>query len=429
MEDTIHGTPLDLSDRKYPNIITSIPLAPTQSTANTTFPPNYETTGALKHEQNSHSATQTSDFVASRRSTISGSILPIGMLLNKQIKQSEQSQNDSIDQKNLTDTRIKYIHKSAPKLPPIGPAIGSSEMTERQATFPIGRNEYDTHPEYRRQSPFEAHGIPINLQSPRYTTQIHMQLPHCHQQIMGSEPVMATQSRFMAPQLNHMFAQTPAAYMQYPNHVNDHSSAYSINAQWVPTGLKNRVSRRFRRRYNQIERRFGCLFSNCTKSYGLLNHLNTHIVTKKHGKRRAKCEFQPFVTSSTIPRSLQPVIGLTQYVAHASKLASRNENLEFHCGSEASNDITGFTQKTDDDKSKLASRYSFDYDCANENCYGAQSRLGQWTETISTLNTPQEYHHQDSRSYGIVLGNLNDSGSAVYGRQRQLSLGNYFQPE
>lgn len=51
-------------------------------------------------------------------------------------------------------------------------------------------------------------------------------------------------------------------------------------------------SRRFRRRYNQIVRKYPCSFPGCLKSYGSLNHLNTHIVTKKHGPRKSKLDFQ-----------------------------------------------------------------------------------------------------------------------------------------
>lgn len=50
--------------------------------------------------------------------------------------------------------------------------------------------------------------------------------------------------------------------------------------------------RRFRRRYNQIVRKYSCSFPQCNKSYGSLNHLNTHIVTKKHGHRKSKADFQ-----------------------------------------------------------------------------------------------------------------------------------------
>lgn len=50
--------------------------------------------------------------------------------------------------------------------------------------------------------------------------------------------------------------------------------------------------RRFRRRHYQICRKFSCTFPGCTKSYGSLNHLNTHIVTKKHGSRKSKSDFR-----------------------------------------------------------------------------------------------------------------------------------------
>lgn len=51
-------------------------------------------------------------------------------------------------------------------------------------------------------------------------------------------------------------------------------------------------TRRFRRRYYQIYRKYSCLFPGCLKSYGSLNHLNTHIVTKKHGARKSKADFK-----------------------------------------------------------------------------------------------------------------------------------------
>ncbi|WEJ95222.1 hypothetical protein PSN45_002735 [Yamadazyma tenuis] len=55
---------------------------------------------------------------------------------------------------------------------------------------------------------------------------------------------------------------------------------------------ESKPNRRFRRRYNQIVRKFSCSFPGCNKSYGSLNHLNTHIVTKKHGQRKSKSDFQ-----------------------------------------------------------------------------------------------------------------------------------------
>lgn len=55
---------------------------------------------------------------------------------------------------------------------------------------------------------------------------------------------------------------------------------------------ESKRGRRFRRRYNQIVRKYNCSYPGCVKSYGSLNHLNTHIVTKKHGHRKSKADFQ-----------------------------------------------------------------------------------------------------------------------------------------
>lgn len=57
-------------------------------------------------------------------------------------------------------------------------------------------------------------------------------------------------------------------------------------------GQTQNKHRRFRRRYYQIYRKYKCSFTGCTKSYGSLNHLNTHIVTKKHGLRKSKHDFK-----------------------------------------------------------------------------------------------------------------------------------------
>lgn len=60
----------------------------------------------------------------------------------------------------------------------------------------------------------------------------------------------------------------------------------------APSKSIEKPRRRVRRRYNQILRRFCCSYPQCTKSYGSLNHLNAHIVTKKHGQRKSRADFQ-----------------------------------------------------------------------------------------------------------------------------------------
>ncbi|GEQ68985.1 hypothetical protein JCM33374_g2655 [Metschnikowia sp. JCM 33374] len=62
--------------------------------------------------------------------------------------------------------------------------------------------------------------------------------------------------------------------------------------QHAPSPVPGQKSRRFRRRYYQIHRKYNCTYPGCTKSYGSLNHLNTHIVTKKHGMRKSKADFK-----------------------------------------------------------------------------------------------------------------------------------------
>lgn len=43
--------------------------------------------------------------------------------------------------------------------------------------------------------------------------------------------------------------------------------------------------KRPRRRYDEIERLYNCDYPGCTKSYGTLNHLNSHKTMQKHGPR------------------------------------------------------------------------------------------------------------------------------------------------
>jgi len=48
----------------------------------------------------------------------------------------------------------------------------------------------------------------------------------------------------------------------------------------------NAQKKRPRRRYDEIERLYRCVYPDCQKAYGTLNHLNAHIHTQKHGKKR-----------------------------------------------------------------------------------------------------------------------------------------------
>lgn len=63
---------------------------------------------------------------------------------------------------------------------------------------------------------------------------------------------------------------------------SDTNTRYSF----VPLPSNAPAKKRPRRRYDEIERLYGCNFENCTKAYGTLNHLNAHITMQKHGPKR-----------------------------------------------------------------------------------------------------------------------------------------------
>ncbi|ODQ45151.1 hypothetical protein PICMEDRAFT_12886 [Pichia membranifaciens NRRL Y-2026] len=49
--------------------------------------------------------------------------------------------------------------------------------------------------------------------------------------------------------------------------------------------------RRKRKKAFEVERHYRCNYQFCNKAYGTLNHLNTHILIQKHGKKRLPQEF------------------------------------------------------------------------------------------------------------------------------------------
>lgn len=53
-----------------------------------------------------------------------------------------------------------------------------------------------------------------------------------------------------------------------------------------PTRGDPEYTKRPRRRAEEVERLYACNFPGCTKSYGALNHLNTHVKDAQHGPKR-----------------------------------------------------------------------------------------------------------------------------------------------
>ena len=79
----------------------------------------------------------------------------------------------------------------------------------------------------------------------------------------------------------------------YPMHHGDrHTQSQDDNddmtfvALGAPTQGGPSSKKRPRRRYDEIERLYGCGWNGCEKSYGTLNHLNAHVAMQKHGEKR-----------------------------------------------------------------------------------------------------------------------------------------------
>ncbi|KAJ9059393.1 hypothetical protein DSO57_1002813 [Entomophthora muscae] len=79
------------------------------------------------------------------------------------------------------------------------------------------------------------------------------------------------------------------------------ASPPKVNPYTLPQRTANFVNivgkafqKRYRRKYNEVNRIYPCSFHGCNKAYGALNHLNAHIISLKHGPRRSARDFQRF---------------------------------------------------------------------------------------------------------------------------------------
>lgn len=79
--------------------------------------------------------------------------------------------------------------------------------------------------------------------------------------------------------------------------VNKASLSYILNTHTPPPGLRVtfRIVQapvvRSRRKFYEVYRTYTCGHLGCKKAYGTLNHLNTHVRVKGHGKKREPTEF------------------------------------------------------------------------------------------------------------------------------------------
>ncbi|KAJ9063296.1 hypothetical protein DSO57_1001734 [Entomophthora muscae] len=51
------------------------------------------------------------------------------------------------------------------------------------------------------------------------------------------------------------------------------------------------IQKRPRRKYHEVRRIYACEHPGCEKAYGALNHLNSHILSQNHGRRKRACDF------------------------------------------------------------------------------------------------------------------------------------------
>lgn len=216
------------------------------------------------------------------------------------------------------------------------PLILNAESTQRKALPPrlpppslLSRHDFAFDRDHK---PFTAARAPLPSTSPQQAS--HFVSPAPHPQLLQ----LLHQHRQMPMYLNH---HESAYHLQHPHHQQQpqlpmhqipphqhHHPAQSMGLPMGGMGVQTMLTpypmmhmanygynpyptpasqvvvspshqlqpqnkhRRFRRRYYQIHRKYNCTFAGCTKSYGLLNHLNTHIVTKKHGLRKSKSDFK-----------------------------------------------------------------------------------------------------------------------------------------
>ena len=168
--------------------------------------------------------------------------------------------------------------------PRTAPTVGSYD--NKTTLPPLGSSVKPDQPETysQTQQPFDYNVQPSMYSSYQQTNYD----PYQRQNVMQPQNVYAAQ--YTQPSYTSTTAPSGIRFL-YSSGVSA-VPATSSKAEHQPHVPQEKKSRRFRRRYNQIVRKYPCSFPGCLKSYGSLNHLNTHIVTKKHGPRKSKLDFQ-----------------------------------------------------------------------------------------------------------------------------------------
>lgn len=170
------------------------------------------------------------------------------------------------------------------------PSISGYATDPKTTLPPLGSTMKPEQPELytqaQQQQPYD-----YNVQPSMYSSYQQSNYdPYQRQNLLQPQNVYTGMTQYTQPSYPSTNTSTGIRFL-YSNSVS------AVPATTSKTDLQSHVppekkSRRFRRRYNQIVRKYPCSFPGCLKSYGSLNHLNTHIVTKKHGPRKSKLDFQ-----------------------------------------------------------------------------------------------------------------------------------------
>lgn len=182
----------------------------------------------------------------------------------------------------------------------------STRESANNVSYDYQKQYYDQHYYQQKISPTSNQSTKLSIQnSPNFSP-----IPSQHRQAQISTPGMPQfqppHSQYLPPhphqlppQMSHPAEALPPHPVEYnmpPGYSQQIPIGYSYSmpgsSSDSSSDLENKRGRRFRRRYNQILRKYNCSYPGCSKSYGSLNHLNTHIVTKKHGQRKSKADFQ-----------------------------------------------------------------------------------------------------------------------------------------
>ena len=108
----------------------------------------------------------------------------------------------------------------------------------------------------------------------------------------GPSPPNTATSTSSAPQLgsmnySHFGPPSQVSNLHRGTQTNTNLAGDANNRTYSFVALPgNTVKKRPRRKYDEIERLYYCVWPGCNKGYGTLNHLNAHILMQKHGLKR-----------------------------------------------------------------------------------------------------------------------------------------------